>query len=81
MTDEEPLEQRIEKALDVARPFLRADGGDVQFVRLKPGGILEIRWLGTCSGCPLSQLTLRAGVERAVMKVVPEIIRVEAVTA
>jgi Fe-S cluster biogenesis protein NfuA len=81
MMELEPLEQRIERALDVARPYLRADGGDVQVVRVKPGGILELRWLGTCAGCPMSTLTLRAGVERAVMKEVPEINRVEAVAA
>jgi Fe-S cluster biogenesis protein NfuA len=79
--DVERLEQRIERALDLARPYLRADGGDVQIVRVKPGGILEVRWVGTCVGCPMSQLTLRAGVERAVLKEVPEIVRVEAVSA
>ncbi len=79
--DVERLEQRIERALELARPYLRADGGDVQVVRVKPGGILEIRWVGTCAGCPMSQLTLRAGVERAVLKEVPEIVRVEAVSA
>lgn len=75
------MEQRIERALELARPYLRADGGDVQVVRVKPGGILEVRWVGTCAGCPMSQLTLRAGVERAVLKEVPEIVRVEAVSA
>lgn len=79
--DVERLEQRIERALELARPYLRADGGDVQVVRVKPGGILEVRWVGTCAGCPMSQLTLRAGVERAVLKEVPEIVRVEAVSA
>jgi len=79
--DGDELEQRIEQALDLTRPYLRADGGDVQFVRVKPGGILELRWVGTCAGCPMSQLTLRAGVERAVMKEVPQIVRVEAVSA
>jgi Fe-S cluster biogenesis protein NfuA len=79
--DVERLEQRIERALELSRPYLRADGGDVQVVRVKPGGILEVRWVGTCAGCPMSQLTLRAGVERAVLKEVPEIVRVEAVSA
>jgi Fe-S cluster biogenesis protein NfuA len=79
--DGDELERRIEQALDLTRPYLRADGGDVQFVRVKPGGILELRWVGTCAGCPMSQLTLRAGVERAVMKEVPQIVRVEAVSA
>jgi len=73
------MEERIEKALDSVRPFLRADGGDVQYVRFRPDGILELKWIGTCLICPMSQLTLRAGVERVIMKEMPEIKRVEAV--
>jgi Fe-S cluster biogenesis protein NfuA len=74
------LEERIEHALEFVRPYLRADGGDVKFVRFRPeGGILELRWEGTCIVCPMSQLTLRAGVERVLMKEVPEVKRVEAV--
>lgn len=48
-------------------------------VRLRPDGILELQWMGTCLVCPMSQLTLRAGVERSVMNDVPEVKRVEAV--
>ena len=75
----EDLEARIDKALEAVRPYLRADGGDVQFVRIRVGGVVELRWEGTCLICPMSQMTLRAGVERAVMKQVPEVTRVEAV--
>lgn len=74
------MKERIEKALDSIRPFLQADGGDVEFVQLRPDGILELRWMGTCLICPMSQLTLRAGVERVILKEVPEVKRVEAVT-
>ena len=73
------MKERIDKALDSIRPFLQADGGDVEFVRLRPEGILELRWMGTCLICPMSQLTLRAGVERVIMEEIPEIKRVEAV--
>lgn len=73
------VEERIEKALDACRPYLRADGGDVRLVQVRGEGIVELQWLGTCVICPLSVLTLRAGVERAVMKEVPEVKRVEAV--
>ena len=73
------MEEQIEKALDSVRPYLRADGGDVQFVRLRVDGVLELKWIGTCLICPMSQLTLRAGVERVIMKEIPEIKRVEAV--
>ncbi len=72
--------ERIEHSLDTTRPYLRADGGDVKLIRFRPEGVLELQWLGTCAICPMSQLTLRAGIERAVMKDVPEVCRVEAVT-
>ncbi len=75
------MEERIEKALATIRPYLNADGGDVSVVRFRPEGILEVQWVGTCIICPMSQLTLRAGVERALMKEIPEIKRVEAVVA
>jgi Fe-S cluster biogenesis protein NfuA len=75
----ETIEQRIHTALDKVRPFLQEDGGDVDFVRMRADGILEVSWTGTCKQCPMSPLTLRAGVERSVMKEVPEVRRVEAV--
>ena len=75
------MKERVEKALDSVRPFLRADGGDVQFVQLRSDGMLELRWTGTCLICPMSQLTLRAGVERVIMKEIPEVKRVEAVAS
>lgn len=71
---------RLENCLDAVRPFLQADGGDVRVVRfLDETGVLEIQWEGTCARCPMSQLTLRAGVERALMHSLPEVKRVEAV--
>ena len=73
------IESRIEKAIESVRPYLRVDGGDVRFVRYRHDGIVELQWVGTCLICPMSQLTLRAGVERAIMKDVPEVKRVEAV--
>jgi Fe-S cluster biogenesis protein NfuA len=73
------MEDRIEKALVAVRPYLHADGGDVRFVRFRQDGILEVQWIGTCKICPMSVLTLRAGVERAIMKELPEVKRVEAV--
>lgn len=71
--------QQIEEALQIVRPYLQRDGGDVKFVRFREGGIVELQWVGTCLTCPMSQLTLRAGVERVIMKCVPEVRRVEAV--
>jgi len=73
------IAERIEAALETVRPYLRRDGGDVLFLRVREGGTVEVQWRGTCSVCPMSVMTLRAGVERAVMRDVPEIRRVEAV--
>ena len=74
------IEERIHTALADIRPFLQKDGGDVHFVRMRDDGVLEISWIGTCRICPMSQMTLRAGVERMVMNEVPEVLRVETVT-
>jgi Fe-S cluster biogenesis protein NfuA len=70
---------RVEQSLDTVRPYLRMDGGDVTFLRFRENGTLELKWVGRCLTCPMSAMTLRAGVERALMRDVPEILRVEAV--
>jgi Fe-S cluster biogenesis protein NfuA len=75
------MEEKIERALAMVRPYLNADGGDVRFVRYRPEGIVEVQWIGTCKICPMSALTLRAGVERAILKALPEAKRVEAVSS
>lgn len=71
--------QKILDALDKIRPYLIADGGDIELVNVTPDGIVEVRLTGACSSCPMSQMTLRAGVERAIVREVPGIRRVEAV--
>ena len=73
------LNQKVQKALETIRPYLKADGGDVELVRVTPEGIVEVKLTGACSDCPMSQMTLRAGVERALIREVPGIRRVEAV--
>jgi Fe-S cluster biogenesis protein NfuA len=75
----EPIEQRIQNALEKVRPYLQEDGGDVEMIRMREDGILEVSLTGTCKRCPMSLMTLRAGVERAVMNEVPEVKRVETV--
>ncbi len=75
----EQLRERVLDALETVRPYLKADGGDVELVEVKEDGIVEVRLTGACIGCPMSQMTLRAGIERALMRDVPEIKRVEAV--
>ena len=71
--------EKVENALNNVRPYLVADGGDVELVDINDDGIVEVRLTGACVGCPMSQMTLRAGIERALMRDVPEIKRVEAV--
>ena len=75
----EPLREKVLESLESVRPYLKADGGDVELVDIKEDGIVEVRLTGACVGCPMSQMTLRAGIERALMRDVPEIKRVEAV--
>ncbi len=73
------LFEKVEKALETIRPYLKADGGDVELVKVSTEGIVEVKLTGACVDCPMSQMTLRAGVERALIKEVPGIKRVEAV--
>lgn len=73
------LIERVQNALQIIRPYLQADGGDVELVQVTKDGIVEVRLTGACGTCPMSQMTLRAGIERALMRNIPEIRRVEAV--
>lgn len=74
------MEEKVLKALDSIRPYLQADGGDVELVRITPEGIVEVKLTGACGHCPMSMMTLRAGVERALIREVPGVRRVEAVS-
>jgi Fe-S cluster biogenesis protein NfuA len=76
---EDVLYKKVNDALESIRPYLKADGGNVELVRVTDDGIVEVKLLGACVGCPMSQMTLRAGVERALIREVPGIRRVEAV--
>ncbi len=73
------MNQKVNKALESIRPYLKADGGDIELVKVTDEGIVEVRLTGACVGCPMSQMTLRAGVERALIREVPGIKRVESV--
>ncbi|MCB0504710.1 MAG: NifU family protein [Cyclobacteriaceae bacterium] len=74
------LNERITTALDTIRPYLEADGGDMKIIELTNDMVLRIELLGACSSCKMSTMTLKAGVEQAVLKAVPEIKSVEAIT-
>lgn len=71
--------EAIEQTLEKVRPYLKVDGGDVELVQLTPEGIVEVRLLGSCVLCPMSIMTLRAGIERALMLEHEEVKRVEQV--
>ncbi len=75
----EDLVNRVKDTLQIIRPYLQADGGDVELVQVTKDGIVEVKLTGACGTCPMSQMTLRAGIERALMRNIPEIRRVEAV--
>jgi Fe-S cluster biogenesis protein NfuA len=73
------LIQKIENALDQIRPFLEADGGNIDLVEVSEDFIAKVRLLGACSSCSMSMMTLKSGVEDAVKKAVPQIKSVEAI--
>ena len=73
------MKEEILKALESVRPFLQADNGDIELVDVTDDGIVKVRLLGECETCPLSIMTLRAGIERSLMKQVPGVRRIEAV--
>ncbi len=70
---------RIDAALDAVRPHLAVDGGNIEIVEVDDNMQLHIRWLGSCSNCSMSMMTMRAGVEQAVLNRVPEITGISAV--
>jgi Fe-S cluster biogenesis protein NfuA len=70
---------RIEKALDQIRPYLEADGGNVKVLELTEEMVLKLELLGACGACSMSTMTMKAGIEQAIMREVPEIKSVEAV--
>jgi len=67
------MKERVEAALNKIRPFLQADGGDVELVEVTPEGVVKVKLTGACAGCPMSQMTLKHGVERALREEIPEI--------
>ena len=70
---------KIEEALNSIRPYLQADGGDVALVSVDDDGVVKVKLQGACGGCPMSQMTLTMGIERALKQHVPEVTQVVAV--
>jgi len=72
------VKELVEKALEKIRPLLQRDGGDIELVEITDG-IVKVRLTGACKGCPMSQMTLKQGVERLLLKEVPGLKEVQAV--
>ncbi|MCJ7681423.1 MAG: NifU family protein [Candidatus Aminicenantes bacterium] len=66
------MKERVQKALDLIRPSLQADGGDVELVDVVDG-VVKVKLTGACGGCPMSQMTLKMGIERILKKEIPEL--------
>ena len=73
------LIDRVDQALDSIRPYLEADGGNVKIVEITDDNVVKVQLLGACSGCSMSAMTMKAGIEEAIKKVIPEIKAVEEV--
>ena len=73
----EIMREKVEKAIAKIRPFLQQDGGDIELVDVTDG-VVKVKLKGACGCCPMSQMTLKNGVERALKEEIPEIVRVEA---
>jgi len=72
------MREEVEKLLEEVRPFIQADGGDVELAGIE-GGVVKLRLLGACHGCPSAVMTLHMGIERLLVERVPGVERVEAV--
>jgi Fe-S cluster biogenesis protein NfuA len=80
--NEDPgLIERIENTLATLRPYLEADSGDVSFIEVTDKMIVRLEFLGACSSCSMSSMTLKAGIEQSLLKSIPELKGVEAINA
>jgi Fe-S cluster biogenesis protein NfuA len=73
------MEEKVKKAIEEIRPHLQADGGDIEFVEVTDDGVVKVRLLGACEGCPMREMTLTQGITQFIKKKVPEIKEVQAV--
>jgi len=73
------IEERVQEILNKIRPSLQADGGDVELVEVEDSGLVKVKLKGACAGCPMSQMTLKMGIERYLKKEIPEVTEVVSV--
>ena len=79
MTENMELESKVKNVIEQIRPYLQADGGDINFVELTAENVVNVELQGACGSCPFSRMTLKNGVEEAMRKALPEIRSVEAI--
>jgi Fe-S cluster biogenesis protein NfuA len=73
------VKEKVKEVLDSLRPHLQADGGDVELVDVQDDGVVKVRLKGACAGCPMSQMTLKNGIERILKEKVPGVSSVQSV--
>ena len=78
-TAEPSLEQRVREVLEMIRPAIQSDGGDLELVEVNSDGVVSVRLLGACVGCPSANITLQMGIERNLRERIPEVTAVRAV--
>jgi Fe-S cluster biogenesis protein NfuA len=78
-TQNAELIRKVENVIDQIRPYLQADGGNIRFVDLTEDNVVNVELMGACGSCPMSTMPLKAGVEQAMRKAIPEIKSVEAI--
>jgi len=79
MKGDKKMKEKVKIALSKIRPSLQTDGGDVELIEVTPDGVVKVRLTGACGGCPMSQMTLKMGIERVLKQEVPELKEVVAV--
>ena len=70
------MKEKVEAAINKIRPMLQRDGGDVELIEIEDG-VVKVRLQGACAGCPMSQMTLKNGIERILKQEIPEVVSVE----
>jgi len=73
------MKEKVEAALEEVRPYLQADGGDVELVEVDDQGVVQVRLKGHCAGCPMAEMTLKMGIEKFLKERIPEVKEVVAV--
>jgi Fe-S cluster biogenesis protein NfuA len=79
MPGSESLRDRVERIINLIRPAVQSDGGDLELISVNDDGVVQVRFHGACVGCPSSTMTLQAGIEKNLRQHIPEVTRVQAV--